>query len=155
MAELTNDDLTQIRRQNTYFRDATRRLSEWGEVIEAIAARLELLEIAVRESSEDEANAIRDLRAQIKRLEELELLRQSGREDSREAKRLRGTIQDEHSIDHLQEMLLTVTRNLQRAQLKEARAAGNASLELLNQIDELTSARAEIEAQLASLKKRK
>ena len=155
MAELTPDDITQIRRQNTYFRDLIRRVTEWGEILASIPARLELLEIAVRESSEDEANAVRELRQQVKRLEELWLLREMDREDSAEAKRHKGNIRDEHGVEHLQSMLVTVTTNLQRAELREARAGGNASLELLNQIDELRTAKAQIEQQLAELRKRK
>jgi len=153
--ELTPDDVVQIRRQNTLSRDQTRRLAEWGETIETIAAHLQLLEIAVRESSEDEADGIRALRAQVKRLEELELLRQSGREDSREARRLRTSIKDEHSIEHLQEMLITVTKSLQWAEMKRARAGMNASVETLHEIEEYTAARCEIEAQLDKLKKRR
>jgi hypothetical protein len=153
VAELTPDDVTQVRRQNTYFRDLIRRITEWGEILASLPARLELLEIAVRESSEDEANAIKELRHQVKRLEELWLLRETGREDSPETERHKGNLQNEHSVEHLQDMLTTVMKNLQRAELREARAGGNASLELLNQIDELKAAKVRIEEQLAILKK--
>jgi hypothetical protein len=153
--ELTSDDLTQIRRQNTYFRDATRRLTEWGEKIDTIIARLELLEAAVRESSEDEANAHRLVAEQVKRLGELWLLREAGLEDSKRARKLRSEIKDENSQEHLQKMLGTVVKNLQWAQMKQARAGLNASVETLHEIEEYTSAKAEIEAQLDELKKKK
>lgn len=154
MPELTPDDLTQIRRLVTFARDQQRRLAEWGEQIDTIITRLDLLEAAVRESSEDEANAIRELRAEVKRLEELELLRQAERGDSTRANKLRTDIKDEHNVEHLREMLITVTKNLQRAELRKARDGSEVSYKVLNDIEEYTAAKAEIEAQLEALKHR-
>lgn len=152
MAELTPDDVTQVRRQNTFFRDLTRRITEWGEILASLPARLELLEIAVRESSEDEANAVKELRQQVKRLEELWLLRETGREDSAEAKRHKATIRDDHSVEDLEAMRATMAKSLHWAQMKKARAGLNVDLSALHEIEEFTAAIAEIDEQLDKLK---
>lgn len=154
--QLTKDDIADLRKLLSLFREVVlKRYAETGEIVASLPGRLELLEIAVRESSEDEANAIKQLRQQVKRLEELWLLRETGREDSPEAEKHRGDIRNEHSVEHLQEMYTVVVRNLQRVRLKEAKTGGSASLELLNQIDELETAKTEIEEQLAVLRKQR
>lgn len=149
--DLKPDDVAQIKRLIAVFRDLLGQVTSWGEIIGSLPGQMALLASAVRESSEDEAEAIRELRTHIRRLEELELLRQAGREDSARAKGLRTNIQNEHSLEHLQEMLLTVTRNLQRVQLKKAKLGGNLDLELENKLDELVAAKEEIERQLKEL----
>lgn len=150
--ELKPDDVAQIRRFTALFRDFFDQIRRWGEIINSLPAQMDLMASAIREASEDEADAIRDLKAQVKRLEELELLRQAGRDDSGKAKKLRVDIQNEHSLEHLQDMLITVTKNLQRAQLKKARAGSNVSYEVENDIEEFTAAKEEIERQLKELK---
>lgn len=150
--QLKPDDVDQIRRQNTLFRDALKRLSEWGEIVASLPARIGLLESAVRESSEDEANAIKELTGRVKRLEELELLRQVGAGQSPKANDLRGDIQDEHNIEHLQDMLVTTTRNLQRAELRKARLGGELDNKLENEIDGYKAAIEEIRIELNALR---
>lgn len=150
--ELKPDDISQIRRLIALFRDFFDTITKWGEIIGSLPGQMELLSSAIRESSEDEAEAIRRLAEQVKRLEELWLLRQAGREDSRKTKTLLANIQDEHTAEHLREMLVTVTRNLQRAQLKKAQLGGRLDLELENKLDELLAAKEEIERQLKAIK---
>ena len=153
---LTKDDVATIRNLIAVFRELVIfRYADIGEIIASLPARLDLLEIAVRESSEDEANAVKELAARLKRLEELELLRQIGREGAAEAKKQRANIRAEHSIEHLQEMLITTTRNLQWAEMKKVRAGLNVSIETLNEIEEFTAAKGEIESQLTALKKKR
>lgn len=150
--QLTPDDVTQIRRQNTFFRDIIKRVAEWGEVITGLPGRLELLELAVRESSEEEANAVKGLAGRIKRLEELELLRQTGQDDSPKALKLKADIQDEHSVEYLQELLVTVTKNLQILELRRARFGDAVHFSVINEIEEQQAARERIQLELDALK---
>ena len=109
--------------------------------------------MAVRESSEDEANAIKLLTARIKRLEELELLKQVGQDQSLQAQRARDGIRGEHDLEHLQDMLIEITKRLQFAELKNARVGLSADYALIAEIDELKAARVEIETQINELRK--
>lgn len=129
------------------------RLAQSEERAAGIPVRIDLLEMAVREGATESANAIKALAAHIKRLEELELLRQVGKDQSLEARRARGSITDEHNLEHLQDMLIEITNRLQFAELKKARVGLSADYTLIVEIDELQAAKAEIEMQINELRK--
>lgn len=150
---LTPDELGLLRRYIATANAILERYAENAETIAGLPTRLMLLEMAVREGSTEEADAIKALGAKIKRLEELELLRQVGKDQSLEARRARGDIKDEHTLEHLQDMLIEITKRLQFTELKRARVGLNADYVLIAEIEELEAARLEIEAQINELRK--
>lgn len=152
-SQLSPDDAAELRKLYAAFRSLLERYGNTGEALENLSVRQELLEIAVRESSEDEANAINKLRAQVKRLEELELLRQMGADSSKKAQGHRSDIQDDHSIEHLQEMHTTISGNLRKAERRAARYGINVPTELENEIENYQTALLRLEKELDQLKK--
>lgn len=153
LTHLSPDDSAELRKLYAAFRSLLERYGNTGEAFETLIARQDLLEAAVRESSEDEANAIKELAARLRRLEELELLRQVGRDDSDRAEKLRNDLRDDHELEFLQEQLIIVTKDFHRAQYRKARLGGRLDLELEHTLEELEAAKERLGAEIEELKK--
>lgn len=142
--DLSHDDIVQIRRLITLHRDILERYARQGEVIDGVELRIEALTAVIQEAIEE----IAKLEDKLQRVEALLLLDYTGHRQSNRADVIRGEIQKEHDDAHLRKLLLQQQHNLETLREREARYAGNAPLDLLNQIEQVQAAIDKIKSEL-------
>jgi hypothetical protein len=143
VAELTTDLIKRLDRFIALARDVLERYAGLSELASAIFKQQQAADAINREFNEEVSHQLEDI-------ERLFLLERTGNENSREAKRIKGKIQNRHDDKQLKELLVEQTKNRDAVLLKIAQHGGrmDAPIRYTRQLEELEASIEHIQEEL-------